>query len=232
MNPIIGEPLKGKKKVFTERDLFEADIATFGSKIGRITNLATSMCSIRGDFSQKGNEYRIITDRLKSCCKHQSNQIDKAKAGIRVKDIQRPWTQFQHIDGDDEEDLKNKKQINNNILVDKHPYFFKYVYQNERIKYNRYFTSKDKVCRLRFKVPLRDLLKMSKHTREQREFLDAFYKYNKFINSNCEMNRLCKYIESIDFEIRKKISDHSDFDHSVLIGDWENSFDEEKISKK
>ena len=47
--------------------------------------------------------------------------------------------------------------------------------------------------------------------------IDNYYKYNGFINSNCEMNRICKYIESIDFEIKQNIRDTSQFDYKILM---------------
>jgi len=67
-------------------------------------------------------------------------------------------------------------------------------------------------------------------TSEQKEFIKNFNDNNGFINSNCEMNRLCKYIESIDFEVNQKIRNEDNFNPLDLMIDgveWD-----EKLYKK
>lgn len=83
--PITGSPLKGQKKVFTDEDRYEANLLTFGSKIGRLTNLASSMCCLRADFEEGSKEYKLLTQRLKSCCLYQNRQIDKHKCRFVVR---------------------------------------------------------------------------------------------------------------------------------------------------
>jgi len=235
--PIIGKPLKGKKIQFTDDDRYLANKLTFGSRIGRLTNLASAMCCLRADFAKSSQEYELINSRLKSCCKHQSNQIDKAKAGVEIKDIPKIWTKYNKINQEetdanfargsqeteppDTKEEVEKKKLYNRCLVDKHPYFFKYIYQTEKIRFNKYMTAKDKVCKIRFNMSMKDLLskeiKKQPLTDEQKKFLGIFHAFNGFINSESEMNRLCRHIESIDFEIRKKVSENSEFDYSVFF---------------
>ena len=42
-------------------------------------------------------------------------------------------------------------------------------------------------------------------TEEEKSFLNAYKKYLPVIDSDCLMNRLCKYIESINFNIKEKL---------------------------
>jgi len=219
--PIIGKTLKGSKICFTDEDRYVANKLTFGSRIGRLTNLASAMCCLRAEFEEDSAEYNLINGRLKSCCKHQSNQIDKAKAGVEIKNIPKIWMRYNKILDTDTEEETEAKSLFNRCLVDKHPYFFKYIYQSEKIRYNKYMTAKDKVSRIRFNMPIKELLsrfnKNEALPKDQLEFISMFHNYNGFINAKSEMNRLCWYIEGVDFEIRKKISDKSGFDYSLLL---------------
>ena len=63
-------------------------------------------------------------------------------------------------------------------------------------------------------------------TSDQKEFIKNFNDNNGFINSNCEMNRLCKYIESIDFDVSQKIRNEENFNPLDLMIDgieWNES---------
>ena len=51
-------------------------------------------------------------------------------------------------------------------------------------------------------------------TQEQKDFIN--YYYYPVIDSPCVMNKICKYIESIDFQIKKKIKSNGDFDYKSL----------------
>jgi len=53
------------------------------------------------------------------------------------------------------------------------------------------------------------LRKVKRKTKEQHEFLKLFERFNPVIESDCVMNRLCKYIESVDFGIRSIVNKYS-----------------------
>ena len=74
-------------------------------------------------------------NRIKMCTKLQSAQIDKAKIGREVKGIPNIWVEKQKINKDDSEEVKKHKKFLNSILLDKHPYFFIYLYKET---YNKY----------------------------------------------------------------------------------------------
>ena len=45
-----------------------------------------------------------------------------------------------------------------------------------------------------------------------------FNKFMPVIDSDCVMNRICKYIEGVDFKIRQKVRSSHNFDYKILMG--------------
>ena len=56
-------------------------------------------------------------------------------------------------------------------------------------------------------------------TQAQKDFIMYYNKFLPVIDSDCVMNKLCKYIESIDFHIKQKIKSNKNFDYHILLGD-------------
>ena len=142
---------------------------------------------------------------------------DKAKIGKEVKGIPKIWKTYQKINPDDIEEIRKEKEFYNSILSDRKPYFFKYLYAQEKKRLNEYNKSFEQKLYRIIGIHLKDLLELKNPTPYQQYLIDNYYKYNGFINSNCEMNRICKYIESIDFEIKQNIRDTSQFDYKTLM---------------
>ena len=67
---------KPEKKLFTEEDLYKVDTFSFGTKIGSITNCATSICALIPSFEKGSKERKLLEDRVKMCCASQSREID------------------------------------------------------------------------------------------------------------------------------------------------------------
>ena len=59
-------------------------------------------------------------------------------------------------------------------------------------------------------MSLEDLIHKKRKTKEEKAFLDTYYRFMPVVDSKSVMNLLCKYIESIDFDIKKKIKTDSD----------------------
>lgn len=109
----------------------------------------------------------------------------------------------------------------NSILADKKPYFFRYKYNFLNKEYNEYVKKNNENAILHFSIPLKDLLESRKNgealTPEQQTFLMYFDKFLPVIDSDCVMNRICKYIESVDFKIKQKVRSSHDFDYKTLL---------------
>lgn len=218
--PIAYTPPKSKPKLIKDRDLFIADKHSFGSEIGQITNKSTSGFALLADLEEGTKEYETTLQRIRMCTKLQSAQIDKAKIGRKVKSIPKIWLQYNKINDDDSEKVKENKQFLNSILLDKHPYFFTYLYKGTRRKYKEYYKNQNITCQQLFGKNIEELKDMRRKTTEQIDFLKNFYKYSPVIDSDCVMNNLCRYIESIDFGIRNivKQEDNSEYYKSMMSG--------------
>ena len=222
--PVTYDAPKPKKILFTDDDLYRSDLFGFGSIIGSITNkssIAYSMLPlIKRDYGEDSDEYNLTVSRLRQCCVAQGKQIDKTKIGQMVKGIPKIWIEKQ-------DDDKEQAGLYNRILLNKYPYFFKYRYKNARDDFKKYEEECNSECKYKFRMELQDLLKLERKTSAQLAFLDNYYKYMPLVYSDSPMNLLCRYIESIDFEIAKKIKESGTFDHSVLYNEEHLPTDEQ-----
>jgi len=229
--PVVYDAPKPKKIIFTEDDLYESDKFSFGSIIGSITNKSSNayalLPNIELEYGKDSKEYKITESRLQQCCKAQSAQIDKAKIGKAVKGIPSIWVDFQKpkIDKDTKEVLDTdeewaNKQFYNSILLNKYPYFFKYRYKEAKKKYDRYVDENEMTCHQKFKMSINTLMNLSRKTPEQKEFVENYYKYMPLTYSDSSMNLLCRYIESINFDISQKIKS---VDNDEIVNIYKNN---------
>lgn len=75
-NPITYQKKPTEKKYIDTKDLFKADLLSFDSKIGYITNCSTTLYSMLSLFEKDSVEYNTIMHRLKECRVAQGNEID------------------------------------------------------------------------------------------------------------------------------------------------------------
>lgn len=207
--PVVYTPPKSTKKKLTNDDLFNADLFSFGSIIGSITNKSTSAYALLPLFKEDSEEYKITMNRIQMCTKLQSAQIDKAKIGRQVKGIPTNWLKRQRINDDDSNENKQKKEILNRTLLEKHPYFFIYLYKGTNSKYKNHLKRYNITCQQKFGMDLDEIKNIKRRTKEQHEFLHLFDEFSPVFETDCVMNNLCKYIESVDFGIRNIISNSS-----------------------
>lgn len=210
--PVVYDAPKPKKIVFTDDDLYESDTFSFGSIIGSITNKSSNgyakLPLIEKEFGKDSQEYRLVKSRLQQCCKAQSAQIDKAKIGQEVKGIPKVWVNRNKIKKNKKGKIIDKhvdrKTLYNNTLLDKYPYFFRYVYKDTNRDYKKYLDEYNVICKQKYKMNFRDLERLERKTKEQKEFIANFYEFCPVLISDSPMNLLCKYIESINFGISQK----------------------------
>lgn len=203
--PITYKKNTAPKEDLTEENMFKADLNSFDSKIGLITNYSTDMYAMLPLLKKDSPEQNEILRRLKITRKEQGSQIDKAK-GILVKDFPKEWITYQKINKDDTEEIKDKKEFENKILIEKHPYFFIYLYPKYKKIYNNYMTNADIYCKINFGLSLIDLQNKKNKNKVEKKYLKNLQKFNPINESDCTMNKLCKYIESVKFDLNKTIS--------------------------
>lgn len=222
--PVVYDAPKPQKILFTDKDLYESDTFSFGSIIGSITNKSSNgyakLPLIEHKFGKDSQEYRLIKSRLQQCCKAQSAQIDKAKIGQEVKGIPKVWINRNKIKknkhGKVIDKHINKKDLYNNTLLDKYPYFFRYVYKDTNRAYKKYLDEYNVICKQKYKMSFHELESIERKTRDQKDFISNFYEFCPVLISNSSMNLLCKYIESINFGISQKTKiDDTLFDYTI-----------------
>lgn len=218
-NPVVYEPPKPKKIVITDEDLYNSDLFSFGSIIGAITNKSTTGTALLKYFEEtKGKdsrEYKTLLNRLKMCTKLQSAQIDKAKIGREVKGIPKTWTDRKYIDKLNIS--KEEKEFLKSIMLDRHPYFFIHLYSDTKTKYKKYIEKNNLTCKHKFGITLIELLEKPNKNKEETRFTQDYNKYMPVVDTDSVMNNICKYIESIDFDIKNKIHTTDEDTHNLLM---------------
>lgn len=210
--PVVYDAPKPEKIIFTEDNLYESDTFSFGSIIGSITNKSSNgyalLPIIEKRFKKDSQEYNLLKSRLQQCCKAQSAQIDKAKIGRAVKGIPKVWINRNKIRrnkrGDKIDKHERRKKLYNSVLLNRYPYFFRYVYRDTNKKYKKYLDEKNGICKQKFNMSFEELESLKRKNSEQRKFIDDFYEYSPVVVSDSSMNLLCKYIEGINFNISER----------------------------
>lgn len=217
--PVLYNVPKPEKCLFTEDDLYHADTFSFGSIIGSITNKSSNAYAllpiIEETYGADSQEYRLLKSRLQQCCKAQSAQIDKAKIGRAVKGIPQVWTRQNKIKKNKKGKVidckKRRKELYNSVLLNTYPYFFRYVYKDTERSYKKYLDEYNILCKQKFRTSFSKLETLENRTEEQEAFIQQFYRYCPVIISKSPMNLLCRYIETIDFQISQKTKADNSF---------------------
>lgn len=213
--PVVYDAPKPQKIIFTDDDLYQADLFSFGSIIGPITNKGSNayalLSLLEETLGKDSREYQVTYSRIKQCCKAQSAQIDKAKIGKEVKGIPKIWVEYQKpkVDKETGKILSTGRELEeiqfyNSILLNKYPYFFKYRYRDCKKTYDKYVDENEVTCHQKFRMSLSKLINLKTHDGEQSEFISNYYKYMPVIISDSPMNLLCHHIEKVNFNIGEK----------------------------
>lgn len=226
--PVVYEAPKPEKIHFTEEDLYKCDKFTFGSIIGSITNKSTTGAAVLNHLAEiygiNSREYKTVLNRVKMCTKLQSAQIDKAKIGKNVKGIPKIWTDRRYIESMDIP--KEEKDFLKSIMLDRHPYFFTHLYPDTRRKYKKHVENYNLSSLHKFGIEINELIIKVNKTQKEQEYVDMFYKYMPVIYDDCVMNNICRYIESVDFNIKNNIKTTESKDIHLILMRNENIVDE------
>lgn len=222
--PVVYQEPKPQKVIPTEDDLYYADTFSFDSIIGGLTNKSTSAYALLSELHPDSIEYDITLKRIKTITKAQSAQIDKTKIGKEVKGIVGKWINYQPAPRDENGNIieesneeRELRELNNRILLNKHPYFFIHLYKNTKKKYKNHVKQYEILSLQRLGITLDDLKSLKRKTIEQQQFLDEFYRTSPVIESDCIMNKICRRIESIDFEIKNLLKTENNKDFQKLF---------------
>lgn len=125
----------------------------------------------------------------------------KAK-GLVVKSFPQHWTNWTNPDKPNEMFTKEEMELNNKILIEKRPYFMKYLYPTYRAKYKDHYETYDYYCNRKYGISMNELLGLKNRTEEQQELVNNYNKYNPLLETDCVMNNICRYMEKEIKEIK------------------------------
>lgn len=185
------------KEHIVENTLFEYDIKSFDTRIGFITNCSTTLYAMLADKQYDQEERDEIIRRLKICRKEQGNQIDKAK-GLDVKAFPKHWTQWTRVT-EENVHLADIIERNNKLMIEKRPYFMRYLYSNYNKKYRQHNENFDKFCIATFGKPFSEL---STARGDEAEVIAKYDRYSPLLDTDCTMNKICHHMEESVKEIK------------------------------
>jgi len=180
-----------------------ADLKSFDSKVGVITNFSTSFIAMLSEFKKDSKEHNELIKRIKLLRRYIGDSIDVAK-GIKMKPFPKDWKKREKILDTDTEEIKSKKYYQRRLVASKKPYFMTYIYDDLKVDLNKYKKLKNKSCKDSFGKKIKDLIFESEEnlTKDELSFKRQYFKYMPVINSSCIVNNLCRIIEHIDFKYK------------------------------
>lgn len=205
---------RAEKRISTEEDFVESNIASFGNDIGQTTNWITSMFEVQSHFDKDSEEYKILAYRINCGQLYQQNAIDKAK-GIVCKPMPKYWHDRYAVSKIEDEDERN---LNRSIVADKKPYFMRYIYPALQKQYNTYIKNTDNNSIREFGLTVSELKKKPycDLTDRQKEFLMYYDRKMPVGVGDCVMNKICRmFEEEFDGYIRKHNSEVK-FDYTIM----------------
>jgi hypothetical protein len=195
--PVTYTKNKTPKEIIDENTLYEYDIKAFDTRIGFITNCSTTLYAMLSQYDKSSKEYSEIIKRLKICRKEQGNQIDKAK-GLIVKSFPKHWTNWTKVTSANES-FSDAIKFNNSILIDKRPYFMRYLYTNYNKDYTQHIANFDKYCLAMFGKEFKDI---NEHDEGYSDIIEKYERYSPLLDTRCTMNDICHHMEKTVKEIK------------------------------
>lgn len=202
-NIITYEKGLAKSEKMTVSNITKTVMKGFGTGVGGFSNTATCLYAMSAIFNRPGHEdqYTEIMRRIKLLREIVGQEIDRIK-GADKPSLPQSWKKYESILPTDTQEERIAKMRRNAMVISKKPYFFRYLYPELNQKYKQFEASYNQVSRDMFGIKFKKLLKMENQTEEQKDLVRKYQKYSPLITSDCTMNRLCKELESVDFDIQ------------------------------
>lgn len=227
--PVTYEKRKAEKKPIIESELWQTDVLSFESRIGYITNCSTTMYAMLPEFDQNSEEYAEVMNRLIISRKAQGNQIDLAK-GISIDPYPQHWVKWTKIDENNSCEELELAKFNNRILIDKRPYFFRYLYSGYNKDYLNFISSHENFCMTKFKKSIWEVLD-NPETEEEIKARNKYLKFVPLLDSDCVMNNICHHLEKEIKEIKGNIVRKPEEKLIKLLKNNDIPLDSEKLKR-
>jgi len=217
--PIDYENKKASKEKINKNNLYLSDINGFDNKVGFVTNVATTAFAMLPKFEEGSEEYNELIKRLKCFRKEQGSTIDATK-GLEIKPFPMHWTKWKKIKENESEEEKSKREFLNSVAINQRVYFMRYLYPKYNKKYNQYEKSVDMIyVRTKFRRTLSDLLSADREslTDKEKRFIKKYYDLHPFLETDCTMNKISRFMEKSIKEIKIKDMEKLPDDQILLL---------------
>lgn len=220
-----------KKSNITRQDFINCIKKSFGNKVGSITNVGSSCYDKIALFDKDSEEYKVIDKRIKSIQYLQQSCIDSVKNGKPPKPVPKTWNDFHSlkIEETDNEETRLKKEFNRRIVVDKKPYYFRYIYETINKEYEKFIKQTNINCARRFRCTVEDLKSKDYLEDDEKEFLLWYEKKNPLSNNPCIVNKIAWRVEN-EFDRNEPI-ENKEFDYSIYLSENKEIATKNDISK-
>lgn len=214
--PVTYTKRKAPNQKLTQHNLVANDLRGFGSQIGQITNVASSIIGKQSSFDKDSDEWKELEKRVRLMRKIQGAEIDAAKGLDRIP-MPKHWTHKQKIDYEnDTEDEIARKEFENRIVVDKKPYFMSYIYPQLQEDFKKYVKKHNSKCQRYVGKNINQIFDKEERTDEEKRLIYQYNRYMPVLKNNCIMNELCYLIEETDFNL-KYFKKKEEFDWTILL---------------
>ena len=220
--PITYDKRKVPNQKLTQKNLIKNDLNGFGSRIGQITNTASSMIAKQASFEKGTPEWKELELRIKLLRMYQGEEIDKAK-GLTAQPIPKHWTKKETIDYENDTQSEiERKQFNNRIVADKKPYFMGYIYPKMLEDHKKYLRKNNMKTMRKAGKNINELFDKKERTETEEQLIMQYNRFQPTLKNKCLMNELCAYIERADFDLKffkKTNKSEEKFDYKKLLSD-------------
>ncbi len=211
-----------------KEDFVKAIKDGFGNKVGSVTNFGSSCYDKLSLFEEGTEEYKEIDKRIMCIQYLQQECIDSAKNGLPPKPIPSYWNNFNSEKLNMFEDKENgvlKEGITDEeieqiafykrILVDKKPYYFRYIYKESNKEYMDFVKTMESSSLRGFNKTIEELRFSENRTPEEQEFLDRFDDKLPLSDNPCIINKIAHKVEREFYKVFGYNKRDSDFDYTI-----------------
>jgi hypothetical protein len=230
--PVVYDTKKAPKCKIDESQLYLWDIKGFNSKVGWITNVATSTFALLPKFEESSYEYEELIKHLKCFRKEQGVCIDSTK-GLITKPFPIHWTRRKKVPTNATQEEIDAIEFHDRIVVDKRPIFMRWLYGHYNRQYLSYFDGKNEYCDGTFDKKLQDLIDQyhidkSKLSEDEQKYIDDFYRYSPYLETDCIVNKISNHMQSKIKEIKTELKGDISPDIIAILKNPLIPFDKEK----
>ncbi len=228
--PISYPENKGEKYILTNDLVKKSDLASFGSQIGYITNLSSSLYCLQSNYEKGSREYNEIEMRITICRMLQGGAIDKAKS-VSVPEMPKFYSNYQKLDYSLSVEELEQIKWENSLVLKKRPYFFKNLYTHYGLKFRQELENYDFISNLRYNISFDKLKLLENKTEEQEKLIQKYYDNSFFLHNSSIMNNVSSYLESQIKEIKIFNRNKNKQFNSSMYMSKDYAIDQEKLSK-